>query len=101
MAVSALTGSDTDNALCSCLGDARCNIGRKSLILAEGFHDFAQSIQDNNSIRPGLLPSKSFPMNHSSVILPFNAAVYLLTASLNKPATCKLLLTAAEYMNIL
>jgi hypothetical protein len=41
------TGPDTGKSLC----DARYNLGRKSLILAEGVRDFAQSVQDIICIR--------------------------------------------------
>jgi hypothetical protein len=35
--------------------------------------DTLPKTSDNTSIRPRTLPSKSFPTDHSSVILPFDA----------------------------
>jgi hypothetical protein len=44
-------------------------------ILTEVLHGFSSVppvIFQDSTLRPWLLPSKSFPVHHSSVILPFN-----------------------------
>jgi hypothetical protein len=75
------------------LGRFRVQISaRRSAILAEAFRDFPQSLQVNAgivpSIKPRPLPSISFPMQYSRIILSLDAIrrVYseVLTASLNK-----------------
>jgi len=68
----------------------RCNIGRTSKILIDDYRDFPQPLEAKDwfygtSVRPRLLPSKSFPDNYSQFFSPFHATwSELMTASWNK-----------------
>jgi hypothetical protein len=42
-----------------------------------GFHQSLQTCRDSTSVRPWPLSSKSFPIHHSSVILPFDCIVWV------------------------
>jgi hypothetical protein len=73
-------GTNTGTAVCSCSVDARSSLLKFFMIFL--------SPSKIITLRPGPLPSKSFPMNHSTVVVPFSAVIYLLTASLNKSSAC-------------